>query len=296
MEIQQLKYFMEVVRCGSFVRASDALFITRQTISSAIAQLEAELGYPLLIRSKNGVELTEDGQFFYMRIAEQFSAFDALKQDMLSHTSLHRLPVRIGLVPWLDYWIKDIFSSFREEHPEYRIELIECPGSEATMNLAANKLHFVFTRMPSEANPAFISEQIASFPLMLAVHKDNPLAGKKTLDPADTEGQTFLSTFWGYNQMEYKGRKWQPYDESAKFIKTDEMLHSIHLLLQNKGVMLCHARSFLLGQLSDVRMIPYAQNYVYPYFLRTSTVTAHNREYDAVCRDLGQYLKTTIGG
>ena len=56
MEIQQLKYFVRAVEYGSIVKASQALFITRQTISAALTQLENEIGFSLLESGKYCVE------------------------------------------------------------------------------------------------------------------------------------------------------------------------------------------------------------------------------------------------
>ena len=44
MELRQLKYFLAVSDARSFVSAANTLYISRQAISKAVGQLEAELG------------------------------------------------------------------------------------------------------------------------------------------------------------------------------------------------------------------------------------------------------------
>ena len=65
MTYQQLVFLYQVMKTKNITKASENLFISRQTISNALNQLEEELGYPLLIRKKDGVELTSDGMLFH---------------------------------------------------------------------------------------------------------------------------------------------------------------------------------------------------------------------------------------
>ena len=53
------------MKTNNITKASENLFISRQTISNALNQLEEELGYPLLIRKKDGVGLISDGMLFH---------------------------------------------------------------------------------------------------------------------------------------------------------------------------------------------------------------------------------------
>lgn len=65
MTYQQLVFLYQVMKTKNITKASENLFISRQTISNALNQLEEELGYPLLIRKKDGVELISDGMLFH---------------------------------------------------------------------------------------------------------------------------------------------------------------------------------------------------------------------------------------
>ena len=47
MELRQLKYFLAVADARSFVSAAGELFVSRQAVSKAVGQLEAELGVEL---------------------------------------------------------------------------------------------------------------------------------------------------------------------------------------------------------------------------------------------------------
>lgn len=62
MDVRQLRYFLSVARCGSFSRAAVDLNIAQPALSHHVANLEAELGVRLFVRSTKGVTPTECGE------------------------------------------------------------------------------------------------------------------------------------------------------------------------------------------------------------------------------------------
>ena len=54
MDIRELRYFTQVARSGSFVRAASVLNVTQSAISRQLQKLEAELDVTLLIRRPHG--------------------------------------------------------------------------------------------------------------------------------------------------------------------------------------------------------------------------------------------------
>lgn len=64
MRIQQLQYLEEIVKTGSINEAAKRLFLTQPSVSNAIKELENELNLKLLLRSKIGVTLTDEGREF----------------------------------------------------------------------------------------------------------------------------------------------------------------------------------------------------------------------------------------
>ena len=61
MRLNQFEYLLALQRHGNFSRAAEELYVTQPSISVAIRELEEELGYALLLRSKKGVSFTAEG-------------------------------------------------------------------------------------------------------------------------------------------------------------------------------------------------------------------------------------------
>ena len=62
MNIQYLKYAVEVARIGSISRAAEELYIAQPNLSRAIKELEKDLGITIFDRNSKGMTLTHDGE------------------------------------------------------------------------------------------------------------------------------------------------------------------------------------------------------------------------------------------
>ena len=64
MTLQQLKYIIKIVECGSITEAAKQLFITQPSLSTAVKELEKELGIEIFYRTTKGISLSVDGSEF----------------------------------------------------------------------------------------------------------------------------------------------------------------------------------------------------------------------------------------
>lgn len=64
MTLQQLRYIIKIVECGSITEAAKQLFITQPSLSAAVKELENELGIEIFYRSNKGITLSSDGSEF----------------------------------------------------------------------------------------------------------------------------------------------------------------------------------------------------------------------------------------
>ena len=67
MNDKQLRSMIVIAQCGSFSRAEEQLFISKQALKKQMDALEAELRVTLFIRTPKGIQLTPAGQAFLKR-------------------------------------------------------------------------------------------------------------------------------------------------------------------------------------------------------------------------------------
>lgn len=62
MTLQQLTYLVKVAECGNITDAAEQLYISQPSLSTAIRNLEKEMGVTAFNRTKKGVTVTRDGE------------------------------------------------------------------------------------------------------------------------------------------------------------------------------------------------------------------------------------------
>ncbi|WP_445156897.1 LysR family transcriptional regulator [Halomonas sp. E14] len=70
-----IEAFVEVVRLGTFAAAARRLQVSNSHISRQVAQLEQQLGLPLLYRTTRQIHLTDAGERYYLRCRELLDGF-----------------------------------------------------------------------------------------------------------------------------------------------------------------------------------------------------------------------------
>jgi DNA-binding transcriptional LysR family regulator len=78
MTLQQLRYAITISEMGSLNKASEVLFISQPSLSSALQELEKELGITIFKRSGRGVTLTSDGTEFIYRARQLYTQYESI--------------------------------------------------------------------------------------------------------------------------------------------------------------------------------------------------------------------------
>ena len=121
MELRVLNYFLAVAREENFTRAAEQLPVTQPTLSRQIADLEAELGAKLFVRSSHNIILTEDGMFLKRRAQEILSLADKTKRDFLGRQENLEGTITIGSGEFLSTRIlTDCMAAFQKQYPRRR--------------------------------------------------------------------------------------------------------------------------------------------------------------------------------
>lgn len=82
MDTILIKTFLEVVTCNSFAAAAERLFISQSAVSLRIKSLEQQIGRPVFLRSKAGVQVTPAGQRLIRHASSFLQIWEEAKQEV----------------------------------------------------------------------------------------------------------------------------------------------------------------------------------------------------------------------
>ena len=85
MTLQQLHYVLVIAEAGSLNRAAEQLYLSQPSLTSAVRELEKELGIVLFNRSGRGVTPTQDGAEFLLYARQLYHQYESLIQRRKKH-------------------------------------------------------------------------------------------------------------------------------------------------------------------------------------------------------------------
>jgi len=80
MTLQQVLYALTIQECGSMNKAAEKLYIVQPTLTSAIQELESEVGISIFMRTNKGVIVTPEGAEFLEDIRGFYRQYDTVMQ------------------------------------------------------------------------------------------------------------------------------------------------------------------------------------------------------------------------
>ncbi|WP_342777728.1 LysR family transcriptional regulator [Roseovarius arcticus] len=187
MDITLIKSFLEVAASGSFVAASERLFVTQSAVSLRILRLEDSLGRPLFTRSKAGAELTPAGREFQHYALSLIKIWEEARQQIAipaGYTKTLTIGAQYSLWPRSGFrWV----DRLREIMPQLNIRAEVGMPDRLTRLLTEGVLHAALMYIP-QVRPGLSVEKVIEEDLVLVAPWPDPTM--------DLEGR-YLFVDWG---------------------------------------------------------------------------------------------------
>jgi LysR family transcriptional regulator, transcriptional activator of nhaA len=153
LNLKHLRYFWSVASHGSIARAAETLFITPQTISGQLRELETQIGAELFRKEGRQLVLTETGRLVFSYADEMFRLGMELQDVLSGRTPGAAITLKVGVA-----MVVPKLLAYRVLEPVLQIpgpvKLIchEAPLVDLLADLSVHKLDMVLADSP--INPA----------------------------------------------------------------------------------------------------------------------------------------------
>jgi len=182
---EALTAFAEAATLGSFSAAARKLGKSQSTVSSAIANLEIDLGITLFDRSSRKPALTEHGRVMLGKVQEILAASDRL--DRAAGQLGGGMEPKLSVV-WSDTYQSDRFEemllAFEQRFPDLEFECLIAEHGDLVSLVQTGRAHIgvvaAQNAYPPDVGSATIAEQSE---ITLFVATAHPLAGMKDITP-----------------------------------------------------------------------------------------------------------------
>ena len=194
MEIQQLRYFVEVVRHESFTRAAAQLFVTQPMLTRYIKQLEEELNVKLIERTSKSFHLTDAGRILYERSPRFLMEYEDIFQSMADVRSATVGRVRLstpGVL--LDAYFPKLLAQFRHRFPGIDVSVVEEGSKLTAAAVGGGQADLGLVMLPVEDPFRFETKVLVNDVCKLVVSRKHPFAQMPSVPLKELKGEPILT-------------------------------------------------------------------------------------------------------
>jgi len=192
MDLRQLEIIRAIADTGSFTAAGEKLHVSQSAISRQILLLEEELGEPVFHRIGRRIRITPAGESLlqlshrvFQDLQETVSTISD-KRESLSGTM--RL---VGGMTVCLYVFPALLAEVRRIHPHLEMKVTVGSAERSIAMLRSGGGDLGMISLPVEATD-LVSVPVLEEELLLITYPAHPLAKKKSITPADLDGQDFV--------------------------------------------------------------------------------------------------------
>ena len=192
MNLSKYESFLATIEAGSLTQAAENLGCTQSAVSHSIASLEAELGFPLITRSRGGVKLTEEGEKLLPAVRSLMASAESLEQTASSIRGLQSGTVRIGAFTSVAvHWLPPILKRFQTDYPNVDFRLLNGDYHDVDQWVQDGSVDIGFINMPNTLDCECIA--LMEDRLLAIVPKDSRFAAYPKFPLIECETEPFIS-------------------------------------------------------------------------------------------------------
>ncbi len=126
ISLKQLHYALAIEKTLHFKRAAEACNVSQSALSTAISELEKQLGTILFERNNKQVLVSNNGQLILDKAKKIKLEIDELLQISKMNKQPFSSPMTLGVIPTIGpYLLPKVLPEVRRQHPSFKLKILE---------------------------------------------------------------------------------------------------------------------------------------------------------------------------
>lgn len=193
MEMQQIRYFLQLAQTLNFTRAAEACNVTQPALTRAIRALEQELGGDLIRREPRNAHLTELGRRMLPLLQQCFDSANSARSLARAVRSSDVAPLALGVMHGISLAtlvpiVAELFRAF----PGAQLRIRRGTGSEMVTLLKEGAVDLAVASPLDSEWERLDAWRLFDDAFALVVHREHRLGRNNAVVPTDLAGERML--------------------------------------------------------------------------------------------------------
>lgn len=126
ISLKQLHYSLAVAQTLHFKKAAEVCNVSQSAMSTAINEMEKQLGFLVFERNNKQVLVTDQGKLFIEKAQRIKLELDELHQLAQKDCEPLTAPMKVGVIPTIGpYLLPKVLPKVRETYPDFKLHIVE---------------------------------------------------------------------------------------------------------------------------------------------------------------------------
>lgn len=195
MNIDQMKYIVEVSKERSITKTAEKLHLSPSAISQSISQLEIELGFAIFNRSKKGMSPTSEGKVIISKCYEILNKIHELHEDLASQRKDYTKILKVACTPSIIYAVYDAFLTFNNSFKDVKVIIEELDQDKILKEIKNDNIDIAFASFSKDELDAAAYDYGIGFDLIytgylcVCINSQSHLAILPSITPEDLKNE-----------------------------------------------------------------------------------------------------------
>ena len=197
--LKNIQVLLTAIDSGSFTRAGEILGYTQSNLTQMMRAFEEEIGFPLLIKTKRGVEPTQEAKQLIPAMRAMLAQEERFFQEADSIRGISRGKIRIGtFVSTSTSWLPQLLSYFQTHYPEVVFEIQESGQDEMERGLLDGALDITLMSQPEHNTLDFIP--LIEDPMLVVFSDKHDLSSYDYVPVSALADYPFIMTYQSFDR------------------------------------------------------------------------------------------------
>ena len=198
IELYELRQFAAFAKTGTLSEASQYLHLSQPALSRNMKKLESDLGVSIFARTKNKIELNENGQYLLSLVQKILADTDSLASKV-QEFDLKKRTITLGLCAPAPIWF--LAPLIATVFPSMPLQSAQDTNDRLLFGLD-HDIYQLVVLYEKPVGDSYFYQELGKESLMFALPREHKYATRKSLTFSDINGEAMLLMsdigFWNF--------------------------------------------------------------------------------------------------